>query len=286
MEGSNPFISLGDLSKPANTLIEKISDAIGGIFKPYQIKRVAEAEAQADKIKAVTKIEITELQLRATQRFFIEEANKQNNIENITSDALGLLEKESKPQNIDDDWIINFFDKARLISNEQMQKLWAKVLSGEANTPGTYSKKTIDILSSLSQDDAELFTKFCSYCFTIDDDSAIPMISGLNNQIFTQNNIDFPTIVRLESFNLIKETDNALGGYGLNITNDTFTINYFDKRANVELKNKSNKILRIGEVIFTHFGEQLAKLTEPKPVEGFFNYVLKHLEKQINILDK
>jgi c-di-GMP-binding flagellar brake protein YcgR len=73
MEPSNSIINLGDLSKPVNTLIEKISDAIGGIFKPHQIRRIAEAEAEADKIMAVSQIEITELQNRALQRFFFEE---------------------------------------------------------------------------------------------------------------------------------------------------------------------------------------------------------------------
>lgn len=32
MDGSNSIINLGDLSKPANTLIEKISNAIGGFL--------------------------------------------------------------------------------------------------------------------------------------------------------------------------------------------------------------------------------------------------------------
>lgn len=33
----NPLVKLGDLTKPATFLIEKISDAVGGIFKPHQI---------------------------------------------------------------------------------------------------------------------------------------------------------------------------------------------------------------------------------------------------------
>jgi len=32
------LINLGELSKPPTVLIEKISDAIGEIFKPYQIR--------------------------------------------------------------------------------------------------------------------------------------------------------------------------------------------------------------------------------------------------------
>ncbi len=49
---SNSLINFGGLSKPATVLIEKISAAVGGIFKPYQIVRVAKAEAAAERIRA------------------------------------------------------------------------------------------------------------------------------------------------------------------------------------------------------------------------------------------
>ena len=81
MSNSNSIINLGELSKPANTLIEKISDAIGGIFKPYQIRRIAQAETEAEKMRAVSQIKITHLQRRALHRFLAEEAKKQDNIE-------------------------------------------------------------------------------------------------------------------------------------------------------------------------------------------------------------
>lgn len=53
---STSLVNLGDLSKPANTLIEKVSSAIGGIFEPWQIKRVAKAEAEAGLIKQRQKL--------------------------------------------------------------------------------------------------------------------------------------------------------------------------------------------------------------------------------------
>ena len=64
------LINLGELSKPATVLVEKISDAIGGLFKPYQIVRVAKAEAQADRVRTEGQIEISDIQRRAFHRFF------------------------------------------------------------------------------------------------------------------------------------------------------------------------------------------------------------------------
>jgi|GEM_PF-4402779 len=68
MDENTSLINIGELSRPATVLIEKISDALGGIFKPYQIVRVAKAEAQADRVKAEGQIEISDLQRRAFHR--------------------------------------------------------------------------------------------------------------------------------------------------------------------------------------------------------------------------
>ncbi|MDO8682256.1 MAG: DUF2806 domain-containing protein, partial [Armatimonadota bacterium] len=154
MPEPNSIIILGELSKPATVLIEKIAGAVGGIFEPCQIVRVAKAEAEAEIIKAETQIKITDLQRRALNRFVAEEAKKQDNMEQITQKAISQLANSSTPQNIEDDWIINFFDKCRIVSDEEMQSLWAKVLAGEANAPGTYSKRTVNLLSSLDTNDA------------------------------------------------------------------------------------------------------------------------------------
>ena len=82
------IVSLDGLAAPATALIERVSDAVGGVFKPFQIKRVAKADAQAALIRAESEIKITELHRRAIHRFFNEEAKKQENIEAITMMAL------------------------------------------------------------------------------------------------------------------------------------------------------------------------------------------------------
>src|SRR2546421_4909743 len=84
MDEHTSLINIGELSKPATVVVEKIPDAVGGIFKPYQIVRVAKAEAEADRVRADSQIEISDLQRRAFHRFLEEEAKKQENIENIT----------------------------------------------------------------------------------------------------------------------------------------------------------------------------------------------------------
>ena len=71
------------------------------------------------------------------------------------------LNQETQPESMEDDWIANFFDKCRIVSDSDMQTLWGRVLAGEANAPGTYSKRTVNLLSDFDKSDAELFTKLC-----------------------------------------------------------------------------------------------------------------------------
>jgi hypothetical protein len=87
----NPLIKLDELTRPATVLVEKISEAVGGIFKPWQIVRVAKAEAAAEQIRAESQIQISDLQRRAVHRFLVEEGKRQSNIEAITEKAFPLL---------------------------------------------------------------------------------------------------------------------------------------------------------------------------------------------------
>jgi len=46
-----------------------------------------------------------------------------------------------------------------------MQKVWAKILAGEVAKPGTYSRRTMNVLKTFERLEAEGFTHYCSICF-------------------------------------------------------------------------------------------------------------------------
>ena len=94
------LLNLGKLSKPANTLIKKISNAAGVFFEPRKIKRAAKAKAEAARIEAQSQIEITDLHRRAMRRWIEEEATQQKNMEDITAKALPQLDENAKPESM------------------------------------------------------------------------------------------------------------------------------------------------------------------------------------------
>ena len=201
-EQSNSIVNLGDLGKPADTLVKKISNAVGGIFAPYQVRRLAKAEAEAAVIQAQTDIQITDLHRRAVRRWIEEEAQRQENIETITTTALPLLNGDANAGAVDDDWIVNFFDKSRIVSDGQMRELWSRILAGEANDPGTYSKRTVNFISGLDKSEAELFTTLCGFACKVG--TLVPLVFDSEGAIYNKHGINFNSLHHLEAVGLIK----------------------------------------------------------------------------------
>jgi len=280
MAGSNSIINFEDLSKPATVLVEKIAAAVEGIYKPNQIKRIAKAQADAAKIEAESQIEIHELQQRALSRFVAEESKKQENMEKITEKALPLLEGSSEPQNMEDDWITNFFDKCRIISDTEMQTLWAKILAGEANAPGTYSKRTVNFLDSLDKSDADLFTTLCGFKWKIQD--YLLLIYNETDSIYVNQGINYNSLAHLDDIGLVHfEVFGTLDETKLPKLIQSY---YFDICLNLELQKSEDNNLSIGKALFTKTGEQLAKICGAKPVDGFYDYVIEKWSKEGLIL--
>lgn len=267
-EMNNSLVNLGNLSKPADTLIKKVSDAVGGIFAPYQVKRMAKAEAAASLIKADAEIKVTDLHRRAMHRFIQEEATKQENIESITSQAIPNLEQNAEPEKMDNDWVTNFFDKSRIVSDEEMQRLWAKVLAGEANSPGTYSKRTVNFLGDLDKNDADMFRKLCAFGWQIG--NIVPLVFDAKDEIYAKNGLNFNTLSHLDSIGLIQF--NTIAGFRRIGLPKRFMLFYYGSPFPMEMEKDAENELEIGHVLLTQTGQELAPLCGSKPIDGLLEY--------------
>ena len=265
----NDLINVGNLTKPADTLVKKISNAVGDFFEPRQIIRVAEAKAEAAKIEAQSEIEITDLHRRAARRWIGEEAQHQRNMESITAKALPQLNETATPSSIEDDWIVNFFEKSRIVSDNEMQELWSRVLAREANGPGTYSKRTVNFLSDLDKGEAALFTKFCGFVFVIG--SLVPLVFDVQAEIYNNHGIDFGALQHLESIGLVKFE--PLTSFLQQDVPKRFTVHYYGRPLNLEMSKDAGNKLNIGKTLLTRTGNELAPICRSKPIDGFLEYV-------------
>ena len=101
-----------------------------------------------------------------TQRIEFQERKRQGNIVSVVRDAATELgDKEVPNHEPDPDWTARFFDCVQDVSSEEMQKIWARILSGEVETPGRTSLRTLDTLRNMIKRDAEIFSDVCSFVF-------------------------------------------------------------------------------------------------------------------------
>ena len=259
------------LSEPANTLILKISDAIGALYQPIHIRRIAKAEADAQITKVMGEIEITELQRRAINRFVGEQTKKQVNIESVATKSLPDVENTAQPEKIDNDWLTNFFDKCSSISDQQMQDLWAKVLAGEANSPGSFSKHTISILSSLDKSDAESFRRFCSFVWTFDFPllpQSVPIVPKPQPKMRVEDkNITSSELFHLQTLGLVNYSVSE--PFGLYDPIETFSGKYFGRQVTF-YRSAAHHVL-VGHARFTKAGLELSKLSGAEPCDSALN---------------
>lgn len=272
MMSEKSLIDVGSLAKPVETLINRVSDAVGGIAAPYQLVRMAKAQAQADVILTKANAESSAIQERALNRMIAEETERQINIESITRKAAEQLATDAKPEAVERDFLTLLFDKARYFSDDEMQSVWARILAGEANSPGSFSRKTIEIMSTLGKAEAQKFSRFCSTCW---------MAGGLQPLVFDANeeasaDLRLKDFIELEALGLTKS--NPLSGYLIESKSDTLTIFYFGNP--ITLQSKVDKLsMSVGHVFLTDSGKQLAVISGAKPNIHFFEKCIAEFER-------
>ena len=190
-------------------------------------------------------------------------------MEEITKKSLSHLDMNSKPDNMEDDWITNFFDKSRIVSDEQMQSIWAQVLAGEANSPGSYSKRTVNLLGDLDKRDAEVFQSLCRFGWFFGEFA--PLIFDPGAEIYNDLDINFGSLSHLDSLGLIQF--NAISGFSRQGLPKTFVVGYCGQALPLTMSKERDNTLDIGTVLLTQAGKELARISNAPCVEGFFDYV-------------
>ena len=203
--------------EPIGKLIDCVSGAIGKAYKPRHIRNVADAEAY--KIKKIgealrensdipieynpegislSTIDYEQFIKRTQNRLAFQELKKQENIEAVADKAYHLLEGEEQvtADPVEEDWMLRFFNCVEDISNEKMQKIWARILAGEIKKPDSFSLRTLDALHNISPNEAQLFEKVINSGVVFD---CIP-----NKHSFWDNHgISYADIMKLEECGLI-----------------------------------------------------------------------------------
>lgn len=276
MSDGKALVNLGDLSKPATVLIEKISNAIGVLYEPTRVRRAARAEADAKKISAIANIELNEIEDRAMHRVIHQESRRQENIENITATAIPDLSENANVQNLEEDWIAHFFKNCEDVSDQEMQSLWSRLLVGEANKPGTFSKRTVDFVATLDKKDAQVFTALCQFCWF--QGRPLPLIYSHDDEIYAKAGISFSSLQHMSEIGLL--TFNSITGFQLKTKAKKIVVFYFGKPTEIEFSKDTDNSLPAGQVLLSRVGEELASICGAQPNNEFYLHIIERWYKE------
>jgi hypothetical protein len=156
-------------------------------------------------------------------------------------------------------------------------------LAGEANSPGIFSRKTVNLLSDLDKRDAQLFTHLCGFVWAIG--TLTPLIYEYQTEIYTRQGIHFVSLTHLDNLGLI----NFQGVSSLARTNlpKIFGVSFYQKPLELTFPNDSGNGLDVGHAALTQAGMELAPVCGSSPVDGFFDFVYErwaargHVPKKI-----
>lgn len=260
------------LSKPATKLIESVSKGIGKLFEPTAIIRKAKAKADAALILAQGEAERREFLIRAADRMAFIESRRQEVIESIIGQATQLLPVAVSEEPVSEDWMVQFFECAKDVGDQEMQALWAKILAGEVTSPGKYSRRTLEVLKTLDRQDAVTFTHYCSVSFR-----------NADNWHFTfQTQSTQDCLGQLSQYDI----ENHLISLGMLAAEATWyglsklsgwVIHYLDKSWKISSPAKPMPCSPENDIpekmmlvrFFTAVGEELATVASPSLVPGF-----------------
>ena len=171
---------------------------------------------------------------------------------------------------IDEDWFVFFFEKAKLISDESMQQIWGKLLAFRVNGNSNINKKLLYTFSLMENKDVELFCTLCAMTF---EDLSKP--GGMYPFIYIREYPAYYNNFGIRRYNLA-ELDNL----GL-IEYDTHS--KFVLPANVpllgygdyEIELESDTRIQNGNVRFTKLGQTLYRITKVDSQDKFIEHCKK-----------
>lgn len=270
-EKNSLITDIAGLSKPMTKLIEVVSSGMNIATTPWQTKRNAKADSEAIQILSQSletvpgevtytnpNFSITvkngSVEENTITRVIQQEIERQINLSAIVSKTATLLEqKESvSSEPLEKDWMTNFKNIAQDISNQEMQLLWARILSQEIEEPHSFSYRTLDFLKSVQPSEAKIIENVLKYSF-----SDVNYVFILGDKEYLQTvNIPFEQGLLLEELGL------ATGNLVLRIEpNATEYYRVSQSNNYVRISNPTTQPLDIPTMKLTTLGKEVFQLT-------------------------
>ena len=266
----------------------------GSLLLVAEATAAARAKLSTTYTKLQWELDIGEMVAHKIQ--FQEEKRLANQLSVISRSAEEVGDGAVPDHEPDHDWTARFFSYIQDVSSEEMQSLWAKVLAGEIERPGSTSIRTLSILRNLDKATATLFKRLCSACVSIRPDgksfldARVPSLGGN------------PASNTLEKYGFSFDSLNVLNEHGLVISDYN---SWKDFRVCIKATVIKSRVVRIpfsfqgchwvlkstvqsdadqefklSGVALTRAGRELSRIVDLEPMEVFTQDLVKFFESK------
>lgn len=266
---------LAGLSEPLTKLIDVIANGCKWIAEPYQIKRIADANAYASSVQSKEDFKqgLRDSLLEYTKRSMLSiRENKQIdnllNILNFAGQELLAIDKINDTP-VSPEWSSRFFDYAQNIYDEEAQTIWAKILAQETATPGKFFKRTLDVLHNIEPFEAKWFAELCQ--FVLDD-------TFIDQDIIHSNFFEFSKLQSMVDCGLLNAQKCAI-----NFDNTVDTINFKSHYLKRGISQLQPSNISMSGFALTDAGNQLYKITQVSSNLEFVKKIQEQLLKKYGL---
>lgn len=281
------------LVSPCEKLMTMVGGAIGKLYEPKHIRKMADAHAYelstvGAAMKELSDIKTTYengsvalfteagqgLMQRTQNRIALQEITKQQNIESIVDKAYELLESENDVTDdpVDQDWTRRFFNIAGDVSNSEMQEVWARILSGEIKHPGSFSMRTLETVRNISTEEAQTFQRIIP--LIMHNEKVYFVLS--DNDILNNFGSSFVDIMTLDECGLMDSS----GTLSLNMSIRKNELRYLLSDTLIVVirgKKEESENISFGIHTLTRAGLELFNILEHEPNKDYTIQVANHI---------
>jgi hypothetical protein len=266
-----------DLGPPATALINRVFDAFAAAANPVLKVAGARAEVDTEKTRVLGRIENADAEQQALSSYSRKWRKELERTASVLGQTVSMLEDGADPDAIDEDWLLLHLDKIRLVSDKEMQLLWAKILAQEANKPGSFSKRCLTFLSALEKDEARLFTTLCGFILEVQDEPILTVLDW-DDTIYVDAGITINSLAHLSAIGLVQFSPATWNsGFSRKYSVRLVTVRYFGEQkyfgAGGSPGPTGEYSIEFGGVELTELGRQLHRISGASLVPGFFDYV-------------
>jgi hypothetical protein len=303
-----------NILKAMNHLGASLLEVPSAWLSNYTSEKKAISDARNTIVKAIgdkisVQLDISpEYQRIAEQHFTSKIVKQQLTLDEISVGArieVGSILK-TEPDNkkdgdatIETDWLNYFEGIAKIRSTDEMKHVLSKILAGEIVNPGSYSLRTLRIVSELDKNTSQLFKKLASIatCLrfgrNIIDCRVIAVNGDPNNNSLRRFGLDYNSLNILEENGLIIPSYNSYFDYRATVKdkngNRGMAIELCSKKFGLISTNESNfqrgNMLPIEGVALSNSGKELFQAIEPSFNDLYISELTSFFRKQNFILE-